>query len=321
MILWSRTPIILAILSFFLSLSLDDGLEGFRGLAGSWNRVPSRSLSGLHYVFKGFDYQDDEGSVRVSGPVIEITQGESGGTKIFPEGYFAEMDQEDFEEEQHLAQSIYQARSGPGTSVGTAFLVGRDLVLTNRHIMGISSKTHKWECGQFSIVLNHKDERVDCRKVRFCSSKYDFCVVEMKTMENGLSLGAEMRPLRLAKRVAAGTRIPLLHIGNAAGLGLQASRAQGLRLSQGEFHHFVPTLNGSSGAPIFDNKNQVVGINWAHTGKDFVSEDSFNRGILSSTIYEELKKTHPYTLKEIKSFRTWLRREQNHRSVRIEEKE
>lgn len=309
--------------AFFLSflsftLSLDEGREGFRGLASSWNVIPSRSLSGLHYVFKGFEYQDDEGSVKVTGPVIEITQGEKGGSKIYQAGFSLEMDQEDFEEEQLLAQSIYQARSGTGTNVGTAFLVGRDVVLTNRHIMGISKEQEKWDCGEFSILLNHKGERVDCEKVRFCSSRYDFCVVQMKKMNNGLSLGAEMRPLRLARRVRPGNRVPLLHIGNAGGLGLQASRGQGLRISEGEFHHFVPTLNGSSGAPLFDEKGQVVGINWAHTGRDFVDEESFNRGVLSSTIYNELKKTHPYTLNEIKSFKTWLRREQNHRLVKVE---
>lgn len=310
--------VILLLSSLSFTYTLDEGREGFRGLASAWNVIPSRSLSGLHYVFKGFEYQDDEGSVKVTGPVIEITQGEVGGSKIYPAGFSLEMDQEDFEEEQLLAQSIYQARSGTGTTVGTAFLVGRDVVLTNRHIMGISKDQKKWSCGEFSILLNHKEERVDCEKVRFCSSRHDFCVVQMKKMSNGLSLGSEMRPLRLARRVWPGNRVPLLHIGNAGGLGLQASRGQGLRISEGEFHHFVPTLNGSSGAPLFDEKGQVIGINWAHTGKDFVDDESFNRGVLSSTIYNELKRTHPYTLNEIKSFKTWFRREQNHRLVKVE---
>jgi S1-C subfamily serine protease len=308
--------LILSLLLF--TLTLDEGREGFRGLASSWNVIPSRSLSGLHYVFKDFEYQDEEGSVKVTGPVIEITQGEKGGSKIYPVGFSLEMDQEDFEEEQLLAQSVYQARSGTGTTVGTAFLVGRDVVLTNRHIIGVSKEQKKWDCGEFSILLNHKEERVDCEKVRFCSSRHDFCVVQMKKMSNGLSLGAEMRPLRLARRVSPGNRVPLLHIGNAGGLGLQASRGQGLRISGGEFHHFVPTLSGSSGAPLFDEKGQVIGINWAHTGRDYVDDESFNRGVLSSTMYDELKRTHPYTLNEIKSFKTWFRREQNHRVVKVE---
>lgn len=310
-------PVILCIYS--ITFSLDERSEGFRGLSSAWNVIPSRSLSGLHYVFKGFEYRDSEGVVDVTGPVIEITQGEHGSSRVFPAGFSLEMDQEDFEEEQLLGQSIFQARSGSGMTVGTAFLVGRDLVLTNRHIMGIAPEDRNWTCGQFSILLNHKEERVDCERVRFCSSSYDFCVVQMKKMSNGLFLGGELRPLRMARWVRAGQRVSLLHIGNAGGLGLQASRGQGLKISGGEFYHYVPTLGGSSGAPLIDEKGQVIGINWGHTGKDYVDDAAFNRGVLSSTIFEELKRSHPYTLNEIKSFKTWSRREKNHRQVKVEQ--
>ena len=307
-----------AFLCCLFSFSLGEGREGFRGLASAWNVIPSRSLSGLHYVFKGFDYNEDQGQVRVTGPVIEITLGEKAGARIFPEGYSLEMDVEDFEEEQLLGQSIFQARSGTGRTVGTAFLVGRDLLLTNRHVMGIAPGEKKWACGAFSILLNHKEERVDCQKVRYCSSRYDFCVVQMKKMKNGLYLGAEVRPLRLARWIHSGQQVSLLHIGNAAGLGLQASRGEGLRIDSGEFHHYVPTLSGSSGAPLFNEKGQVIGINWGHTGRDYVDDLSFNRGVLSSTIFQELKRTHPYTLNEIKSFKSWSNREKKPRKVKVE---
>lgn len=309
---------LLILFIFAFSFSLGERREGFRGLASAWNVIPSRSLSGLHYVFKGFEYNDAEGSVRVSGPVIEITQGIHAGSKVYPDGFSLDMDQEDFEEEQLLGQSIFQARSGKGNTVGTAFLVGRDLVLTNRHIMGIRPKEKKWKCGEFSILLNHKDEKVACEKVRYCSSAHDFCVVQMKKMANGLFMGAEVRTLRMARRVQAGQHAPLLHIGNAGGLGLQASRGQGLIILGGEFHHYVPTLGGSSGAPLIDEKGQVIGINWGHTGKDYVDDASFNRGVLSSTIFNELKRTHPYTLNEIRSFKSWFRREKNHRHIKVE---
>jgi hypothetical protein len=234
-------PLLIFLFILGFSFRLDEGREGFRGLASAWNVIPSRSLSGLHYVFKGFEFEDDVGLVKVTGPVIEITQGDKGGSKVYPDGFSLEMDQEDFEDEQILAQSIFQAKSGSGMSVGTAFLVGRNLVLTNRHIMGHPPEAKKWACGEFSILLNHKDERVECDKVRYCSAKYDFCVVEMKKMLNALSLGAEVRPLRLARGVKSHQDSSLLHIGNAAGLGLQASRGRGIRVSDGEFHHYVPT--------------------------------------------------------------------------------
>ena len=310
------------ILLLFFTLSFPEAIEekgdAYRGLASSWTIIPSRSLAGLHYIFKGYEIGEDESLVKVTGPVVEITNGESVGAKVFREGYSSEIDLEDFEDEQALGQSVFEATTRTGTSVGTAFLVGQNIVLTNRHVMAHAGESKNYTCGKFSIKLNHKEERVDCQRVRFCSSRYDYCVVEMKPMKNEMPLGAELKPLRLSRRVKADKDARLLHIGNAAGLGLQASSGKGIKIVKGEFYHYAPTLGGSSGAPIFNDRGEVIGINWAHTsGADYIDEASFNRGVLAVTIFEELRLAQPATLKEIKSFRAWYLRLIRHRNVSI----
>ena len=279
--------------------------------------IPSQSLAGLYYLFKGFSVDQDSGSIKVSGPVVEITNGEKLGAKMFRDGYIFEKDPEDFEEEQNLALSIFEATTRLGTGIGTAFLVGSDIVFTNRHVLNYSPDDRKWECGRFNIKLYVRDEKVACKKVRFCSSRYDFCVVEMNKMSNRLSLGEEMKPLRLSRNVTDNRDAYVLHIGNAAGLGIQASHGRGVKVKDGEVFHYAPTLTGSSGAPIFNEKREVIGINWAFTGNNELDEQSYNRAVLADTIYKELRKTHPYTLKDIKSFRSWLTRGQGHRHAKI----
>jgi S1-C subfamily serine protease len=280
--------------------------------------IPSQSLAGLYYLFKGYKFHDDKGDVEVSGPVVQIINGERLGARMHPDGYISHKDPEDFEEEQNLGLSIFEASSRLGNRVGTAFLVGQDMVLTNRHVMNYSASDRDWECGQFSIKLNTRDEKVECKKVRYCSHHYDYCVVEMHKMQNHLSLGQELRPLRLSRRVPEGRDVVVLHIGNAGGLGIQASHGRGVRLSGGEIFHFAPTLDGSSGAPIFNEKREVIGINWAYTGHNMPDDDSYNRAVHTQTIFRELQKTHPYTLKEIKSFRSWMGRNIGFREARIE---
>ncbi len=313
----------LPLLIFFLLLFpivIEEKGDAYRGLASSWTIIPSRSLAGLHYLFKDYEILDEESLVKVTGPVIEITNGETIGAKVFREGYSSEIDLEDFEEEQTLAVSVFEATTGSGTDIGTAFLVGQNIVLTNRHVMSIKPGSKVHPCGKFSVKLNHKEERVACERVRFCSNKFDYCVVEMQNMLNGSPLGAEIKPLRLTRKIKGDKDIRLLHIGNAAGLGIQASSGRGVVIQDGEFYHYAPTLGGSSGAPIFNERGVVVGINWGHTGGNYINETSFNRGVLIGTIFDEMKVTHPKTLKDIKSFRSWFHRSISHRKVKIETK-
>lgn len=314
-----KEKVLSLLLFLFLSFpkAIEENGDAYRGLASSWNVIPSRSLAGLHYIFKGYEIEAGDSLVKVTGPVVEITNGETYGAKVFRNGYSSEIDQEDFEEEQMLGRSVFEATTGPGTNVGTAFLVGQNIVLTNRHVMGVRPQDKNWACGKFSIKLNHKTERVNCHKVRFCSKRFDYCVVEMNPMENGFPLSSEIKPLRLARKIKSEEDGLFLHIGNAAGMGLQASSGRGLKVQEGEFYHYAPTLGGSSGAPIFNERGYVIGLNWGHTGLNYNDDDAFNRGVLSETIFEELKKSHPYTLRDIRSFHSWHQRSVRHRKVKI----
>lgn len=296
-------------LLFFILLLFPLTLQlrfNFRSLLSSWDRIPSRSLAGLYYLFKGYSV-DEEGGVQVTGPVISLTDKENGRPKILRDGFRTEVNPEDFEEEQFLAQSIFAATTRQGTGIGTAFLVGENLVLTNRHVMNYQGHEKKFECGDFSIKLNLREESVLCKRVRFCSSRYDYCVVEMKKTKDGEALGSLYRPLRLSRNIKEDQDAHILHIGNAGGFGIQASHGRGIRLKAGEIFHFAPTIGGSSGAPLFNEKREVIGINWGYTGRDEIDESSFNRAVSISTIYQELKRTHLYTLREIKSFRSWTK--------------
>jgi hypothetical protein len=307
------TLTLLLFFSIFFPEIIQEDTSGHRGLASSWTIIPARSLAGLHYIFKGFTIDEEEEVVKVTGPVIQLTNVAKDEVKIFRDGYSGEIDLETFEDEQDHGQSVFEATTGTGTSVGTAFLVGRDIVFTNRHVMAIKpdATVKVWPCGKFSIKLNHKEEVVTCKEVKFCSVTHDYCVVELNKMSNEKSVGQEVRILRLTNKIKVGKEEPHFHIGNAAGLGLQASRGLGLELNRqtkGEFNHYVPTLGGSSGAPIFNDRGEVVGINWGHSGKNYIDEKAYNRGVFGTAIYNELLPKHSEVLKQIKSFRKWHRK-------------
>ena len=45
---------LLLIMAIFPS-DIEEKIFAYRGLANSWNMIPSRSLAGLHYIFKNFE--------------------------------------------------------------------------------------------------------------------------------------------------------------------------------------------------------------------------------------------------------------------------
>lgn len=315
----TRLFFVLFFVIFVFPVQIQERGESYRGLASAWTIIPSRSLAGLHYIFKDFSINEEHDLVKVTGPVVEITNGETLAAKVFRGGFTTEIDLEDFEEEQNLGNSVFEARTGSGTNVGTAFLVGQNVVLTNRHVMVFKQGSPTWPCGKFSIKLNHRPESVECKKVLFCSQQFDYCVVEMDPMSDGKELAEEIKPLRLTKKVKTDKDLPLLHIGNAAGFGLQASRGRGISIKNGEFFHYTPTLGGSSGAPIFNDKGKVIGINWGHTGGNYIDDTAFNRGVLMKTIFDELKLKNKPTLMRIKSMKPWYFRIFSHRNVKIDD--
>jgi len=305
---------LLFFLIFFISFPLN--MARFSRQGATWSHIPSKSLAGLHYIFKGFDHDALEGVYKVTGPVVQIVGGDSINLKVFHDGFTTEVDEEEFEKEQELAASIFEATSGDGRSLGTAFLVGKDVVMTNRHVLSLKAKSKKWECGHFQVKLNQSEEKMSCEVVEYCSRRFDFCLVRLKDSET-LS---RLKPLRLSQKIRYDADHTFLHIGNAGGLGLQASRGFGIKSYQGEFIHFAPTLIGSSGAPIFSEKYEVVGINWGRTGQNYADDSSYSRGVLMLAIYQEIKQAKPKLLRDVRSFKLWHKKHQSSISIAIKER-
>jgi hypothetical protein len=78
--------LLLTLLTF--PAAIGENIDSYRGLASSWNIIPSRSLAGLHYIFKGYQIDEDESLAKVTGPVIQITSGETLGGQSFSRRLF-----------------------------------------------------------------------------------------------------------------------------------------------------------------------------------------------------------------------------------------
>ncbi|MFY7992662.1 MAG: trypsin-like peptidase domain-containing protein [Bacteriovoracaceae bacterium] len=264
-------------------------------LAGPQVIIPSKAIDHLFYLYKDYSVVDNE--VKVTGQNFtrtgpnQLTHDEKGHKATIPFSSFSFY--------RYLGGSVFRAQTGGGGGAGTASLVGKNLVLTNQHVLATDNK--KKECRQFEIYLDDQEKHaVTCKRVLYCDVQ-DFCLAEMNQY-NGKDLSDLVRPLSLKSTQETKSK-KLLIVGNAYGLGIQGSTGKDYRyvkkgsVSGGYYFdenvlvHHTPTLSGSSGSPVFNEQGEVVGLNYANSSvKGFVDNNAYNMAVPSSYIVSQLKK-------------------------------
>ena len=233
--------------------------------------IPSKAIDHLFYLYKDYSIVNQE--VKVTGQNFtrtgpnSLTHNEKGHKATIPFSSFSFY--------RFLGASVFRAQTGSGTGSGTASLIGKNLVLTNKHVL--STDNDKKSCGKFTVYLDDNETRpVTCKKVLYCDVQ-DFCVAEMNKYE-GLELSEIVRPISIQSTQESKSK-KLIIVGNALGLGIQGSSgktyqyvkkeqvARNFLFTENVLIHHTPTLSGSSGSPVFNEKGIMVGLNYANNSQ------------------------------------------------------
>jgi S1-C subfamily serine protease len=304
-------------------------LSSFQALAQLRGINPPKVKQSPFYLYKNLQIDEVKNKVKVLG----FSYSKSGrDIYIDPNGNNQVIDLDKFIFYRRLGSSSFEATAGSGTAVGTAFLVGKDFVLTNKHVA--ETDNAKKECNHFAVTLESSPrQEVTCKKVWYCDT-HDFCLIEMNKTKENLSLGDFTPPLSLSSNLAKpGSSIYL--IGNSHALGVQGSEGKdftyvdrikevGQELAMKyyanslyDLNFFAPSLGGSSGSPIYDNAGTLVGINYAHSSitGSAVGEDVTNHAVPAYYIISQLKKVLPGSiLNQINFNKNNLEKEELYRS-------
>jgi hypothetical protein len=232
--------------------------------------VPDRVVTPLLDVFNGRNKIEGD-SMRVM-----VTTYDSSG-RLKKNGSSTLIGKTRFENIKGLSIAVFRAQLR--TSAGTAFHIGRNLVLTNLHVLS-PDMNERSGCGSFELKQNDGDDEFDCKKVHFCNKALDVCLIEMapikKTIRScffcrGRKEYIHMSPaLKLRHHSRTGfsesdTEV-FSAIGNSSALGIHYSEGRGLRDFGGsDLYFFAPIRPGNSGGPLLNENGEVVGIVKAET--------------------------------------------------------
>ena len=197
-----------------------------------------------------------------------------------------DIPEDQFKKEVEWGGSVFEATTGTGTSRGTAFLVGKDLVLTNKHVLA-NDKV----CNKFGIDLNHVKEFVPCKEVLHCSKLHDFCLIKLDKMKNGKNIGEEVKPLNFSKKIPKPNEMTVM-IGNAYGQGIQGASYKGVVDLHTDWGHFSRAFSGNSGSPLLNVEGEILGIHYGRGGSaDYYkgpSDRNIGLAVKSSVILKEI---------------------------------
>lgn len=260
--------------------------------------IPSKAVDHLFYLYKNYSIVSDE--VSVVGQ--SFTRTGPNSLSHDETGHQSKISLDRFVFYRYLGASVFRARSGSGTASGTASLIGKNLVLTNQHVLATDNK--KKQCGKFEVYLDDEEKVAStCKQVLYCDVQ-DFCVAEMNPVK-GKNLSDIVRPISLKTTQETKSK-QLFIVGNALGLGIQGSSgkeykyvkkgdvAYGHLFDENVLIHHTPTLSGSSGSPVFNEQGIMVGLNYANNSrKGYVDDDANNLAVPSPYILSQLKKNIP----------------------------
>lgn len=175
--------------------------------------------------------------------------------------------------------------------MGTAFHIGNNLVLTNHHVLSVD-RTNFSQCDDFQLKDPNSNRFFACKKVHFCSTEHDVCLIEMDKLKQGpfnrklvrLSDGPSLK-LRSTYSPAEPDKVVLTAIGNSGGLGIHASQGRGFGTNFQGTVFYAPVSVGNSGGPLLDEQGLVVGLVYAQSkpegfrGTNYVGMDAYNAAV------------------------------------------
>lgn len=182
---------------------------------------------------------------------------------------------------------------------GTAFLIAKDLIMTNWHIFrreywaNNTKAIFDYEEGEDGLPSQYSTQKFAPEKFFYSDSELDFALVGL---ENSVT---DRVPINITKHVQieGHTRVNIIqHPG--AGFKKIAIRENGIKYHDEKIlQYWTDTEHGSSGAPLFNDKWEIIGLHYKQDST--INENTkiyYNEGHTMASIVNKINTLFPSLL-------------------------
>jgi len=249
---------------------------------------------------------------------------DDGRMHLSPGKRTIEMDGESFRRAKMLSEAVLTVEAGqdrgsdPDTvAFGTAFHVGGNYIMTNRHVLsprqinwtrcnGLKVKTtagNSYDCHQViyceptTICSRNKgleDETAFgplMKEANNCPRTQDLCLLEVKTSRRHPFANVASVTLRGA-RPEPSASAAFSTVGNSGNFGLHFSESRGVRMvSDWRIGVKTQAFPGNSGGPLFNEQNEVVGLIYSRNNN--IETFALSMEWALNRIKEKIGEAHP----------------------------
>ncbi|RQM98922.1 trypsin-like serine peptidase [Staphylococcus warneri] len=182
--------------------------------------------------------------------------------------------------------TFVQVQSNEGTFIASGVVVGKNKLLTNKHVVDATHGNPRALKAFPSAVNqnNYPNGGFTGEQITKYPGNADLAIVKFSPNDKNQNIGEVVTPATLSDNSDTNQNQPITVTGYPGDKPLATmweSRGKITQIQGEDMHYDLSTTGGNSGSPVFNSRNEVIGIHWggaanSYNGAVFINKDVQN---------------------------------------------